>query len=96
MICQNNKQKFDEKNCNFETHKLSEHDVWLYVNYIYFLINKDRELYTGDEVSVWYDYNENTTSWMPYQYTSFLPDVRSGFTELTQQERGGQNLGEKF
>lgn len=69
------KEDFEESNRNFEIHKSVEHELWVFVYYIKYLIHKNNEEYSGDEISVYQDYSQGSTSWMPFKSTVYLPNV---------------------
>ena len=53
-------------------HMEVEHDIWLYPLYIKYLIDKDQEDFSGEEIDVWSLYTSGSTDWMPEGHTSFL------------------------
>lgn len=51
--------------------------MWLYPLYIKYLINKDEEEFSGDEIYVWNLYKDDQTDWMPKgEDTRFLHPVK--------------------
>lgn len=85
LICSNQRQEFEEDGTNFNIHKTVQHQLWLYVYYVKYLMHKRRVEYTGDEVSVWGNYENGLTNWMPLKSTLYLSGVSRNFLNL---ERG--------
>lgn len=66
---------FEEKDLSFKQHINRDHDKWLYVCYIKYLISKNYIDYNGDEIDVWASYSSGRTDWMPLTKTNFLNSV---------------------
>ena len=75
MICLNEQITFEESNVNFDDHVEVDHNIWLYPYYIKYLMSKDFQNYTGDEVYVWNNYMEERIEWMPHKETLSLKQV---------------------
>lgn len=73
----NRDEDFFRNKVDFDHHIEVNHDMWLYPLYIKYLLNKDNEEFSGDEIYVWNLYKSDQTDWMPYQdNTRFLKQVR--------------------
>jgi hypothetical protein len=77
MICENEIGAFSDDHKGFEKHKRVDHDIWLYVYYIKYLLEKDHENYNGDELKVYEEYNAGSIGWMPKGMTRFSDETVS-------------------
>lgn len=75
-------QKLDKP---FDFHTEVEHDIWLYPYYIKYLIEKNDEDFTGDEIYVWQSYVQGSCDWMPLEETRYLNLVRIHFFNLEKK-----------
>lgn len=72
----NTDDTFFSRKIDFDFHTEVSHDMWLYPLYIKYLMNKNEEDYSGDEIYVWNLYKSDQTDWMPFmENTRFLKKV---------------------
>lgn len=73
----NTDETFFSRKIDFEFHTQVSHDMWLYPLYIKYLMNKNEEDFSGDEIYVWNLYKSDQTDWMPFmENTRFLKKVK--------------------
>ena len=66
---------------DWDEHVEVTHDIWLYPLYIRYLMDKDEEDYTGDEIYVMECVKAEITDWMPLENNvSAVMKVRLGLT----------------
>ena len=76
MICLNSQSIFSSLKKSYIHHIDVEHEIWLYPLYIRYLIDKDEEDFSGDEINVWNNYINGNTDWMPKHDSRYLILVR--------------------
>ena len=72
MICMIEKEVFMSNSVDPKHHMEVQHDIWLYPLFIRYLLDKDQEDYSGDEIDVWNHYKNGNTAWMPEGSTYFM------------------------
>ena len=52
-MCGLERGDFEKEGLPFEKHKLQDHDIWKYLNYILYLDHKPINEFDGNEIYVW-------------------------------------------
>jgi len=72
MICMNKPSEFTDNGVSFDNHIKVDHEMWLYPNYIKYLMTKDESEFNGDELAVWRAYKSGSDDWMPKYFTEYI------------------------
>lgn len=85
LICQNSRSSIEEVGIDFREHTRSDHDFWLYLEFIKYLREKDLIEMTADEDYIYYDLKEENLDWVPLQKTVYLKNSRETDTDLLEK-----------
>ncbi len=72
MICDGTPKMFEDVKRSFRHHIAVDHNIWMYLKYIFHITKKSKSDYTGDEIMVMSKYNNLDDSWMPCMTTTYL------------------------
>ena len=71
-ICNFERKDFEKKDKSFNHHIKTEHNLWNYIYYIIYILNKNKIDYNGMESFVMSKYEGNSTEWFPIGKTDYL------------------------
>lgn len=72
FVCGINRSEFSKFNVDFEKHIFNKHDVWKYIYFLYFIMEKGEDELDGLENYAWNNYMKIKTNWLPIGRTKYL------------------------
>ena len=76
FICNYERKDFEQKDKSFAYHIKIEHNIWSYLYYVIYILEKSERDYNGIESLVRMKYEEKSTEWFPIGRTNYLGIIK--------------------
>ena len=82
LVCLNSKSEINEAGVEFKDHIYKHHNIWLYLKFMKYLLEKCKLEIKSQEVYILEDIRVKSVEWMPLRTSLYLEAISEGETDL--------------